>query len=87
MTAHGGGWNACKFLLYDPEGELCGVETITGKFFKGTPPASLAGSWLSSATLLGSGGDWSVFHFLFFDPQGILYRTASEEASFMRGAG
>jgi len=68
-----GGWNAFKFLFFDPEGLLCGVETITGKFYKGTPPTFAADSWLSSATLLGSGGDWSVFHFLFFDSQGILY--------------
>ena len=57
------GWSAFKFLFFNPEGILYGVEN--GKLHKRGPPTAPDDDWLATSTVTGTVG-WNDFQLLFF---------------------
>ena len=75
------GWSAFKFLFFNPEGILYGVEN--GKLRKRSPPTAPDDDWLATSTLIGTAG-WSDFQFLFFMSSGELYGVYQDK--FYKGS-
>ena len=75
------GWCDFKFLFFDPEGILYGVEN--GKLHKRGPPTAPDDDWLATSTIIGTVG-WSDFQFLFFMSSGELYGVYQDK--FYKGS-